>query len=216
MSVATFPETSYTLFAKIHAAVPGQDEAAWTRLADLYVPAMRTFAAIKGAGDRADDIVMVVLAKLVEVLRNGRYDATKGRFHSYLATMIVNEIHMQWRKDDVRRRDAHVSLDELLDETKIAADPQAETPEEQTVARIEESLDADWRRAILASAVEHVLTKTALSALARDVYRLHVQEGRSLEETALKCGTTRNNVSQICSRIERRIAAVGREMVEGM
>ena len=86
----------------------------------------------------------------------------------------------------------------------------------EAVARIEESLDADWRRAILASAVEHVLTKTALSALARDVYRLHVQEGRSLEETALKCGTTRNNVSQICSRIERRIAAVGREMVEGM
>lgn len=193
-----FPETSFTLIAKIKDLPPGQDAAAWTRFWNLYAPAMRAFAVFKGGEAGADDIVMSVLGKLVEVLRSGQYDPAKGAFHSYLATMIYNEVHMQHRKDEVRKKDDHVELDESLAETLVAP-PSAE-------------IDTDWQRAILAAAVEHVLTKTALSERDREVYRFYVQEGHSLDETVAKFRLLRNTVSQIKTRIEKRIAAIGREM----
>ena len=197
--MSTFPETSFTLIAKIKDLARGQDSAVWNRFWDLYAPAMRAFAVFKGAGSNADDIVMTVLAKLVDVLRSGQYQPEKGSFHSYLATMIYNEVHMQRRKDEVRKADSHVPLDEVMQETLAAPGQAPET-------------DVDWQRAILAAAMEHVLTKTALSDRDREIYRFYVQEGHSIDETSEKFHQSRNNISQIKTRIEKRIAASGREM----
>ena len=69
-----------------------------------------------------------------------------------------------------------------------------------------------WNLARHRAAVEHVLTKTALSERDRAVYAFYVQERHSIEETAAKFRLARNNVSQIKTRIEKRIAAIGREM----
>ena len=196
--MSTFPETSFTLIAKIKDLAKGQDSAVWNRFWDLYAPAMRAFAAFKGGDANADDIVMTVLGKLVEVLRSGQFDPAKGSFHSYLATMIYNEVHMQHRKDVVRKTGAHVPIDEAMTEDLVAP---AST-----------DVDVDWQRAILAAAVEHVLTKTALSERDRAVYRFYVQENHSLDETVEKFHLLRNTISQIKTRIEKRIATIGREM----
>ena len=196
--MSTFPVTSFTLISKIKDLPPGEDGAAWARFWELYAPAMRAFATFKGAGANADDVVMAVFGKLVNFLRGGQYDPSKGKFHSYLATMIYNEVHMQRRKDEVRLTDAHVPLDETLVETLAAPSPQAD--------------DSDWQKAVLQAAVEHVLTKTVLSERDRAVYAFYVQERHTIEETAAKFRLTRNNVSQIKTRIEKRITAIGREM----
>lgn len=196
--MSTFPVTSFTLISKIKDLPPGEDGAAWARFWELYAPAMRAFATFKGAGANADDVVMAVFGKLVNFLRGGQYDPSKGKFHSYLATMIYNEVHMQRRKDEVRLTDAHVPLDETLAETLAAPSPHAD--------------DSDWQKAVLQAAVEHVLTKTVLSERDRAVYAYYVQEQHSIEETAAKFRLTRNNVSQIKTRIEKRITAIGREM----
>jgi len=79
-----------------------------------------------------------------------------------------------------------------------------------------DAYEEDWRQAILASAVEHVLTKTALSERDRAVYRAYVQEGRPIAEVAAQFKLSRNSVSQIKTRIDKRIVAVGRELVAGM
>ena len=196
--MSTFPETSFTLISKIRCLAPGEDGAAWARFWELYAPAMRAFAVFKGGAANADDIVMSVFGKLVDVLRGGQFDPSKGSFHSYLAAMIYNEVHMQHRRDEVRKSDAHVPLDETLVESLVAPSTG--------------DVEADWRRAILQAATEHVLTKTALSGRDRDVYRFYVQEQHTIEETAEKFRITRNSVSQIKTRIEKRIAAIGREM----
>ena len=194
----TFPPTSVSLIAKIKDLPPGEDGAAWARFWELYAPAMRAFAVFKGGTSNADDIVMSVFGKLVEVLRGGQFDPSKGSFHSYLAAMIYNEVHMQHRKDEVRKSDAHVPLDETLAERLAAPSPG--------------NVEADWRRAVLQAATNHVLTKTALSERDRDVYRFYVQEQHAIEEVAEKFHITRNSVSQIKTRIEKRIATIGREM----
>ena len=196
--MSTFPPTSVSLIAKIKDLPPGEDGAAWARFWELYAPAMRAFAVFKGGTSNADDIVMSVFGKLVEVLRGGQFDPSKGSFHSYLAAMIYNEVHMQHRKDEVRKSDAHVPLDETLVES-LAAPSTGD-------------VEADWQRAVLQAATEHVLTKTALSKRDRDVYRFYVQERHAIEEVAEKFHITRNSVSQIKTRIEKRIATIGREM----
>jgi hypothetical protein len=48
------------------------------------------------------------------------------------------------------------------------------------------------------------------------VYRAYVQEGRPIGEVAAEFRLPHNSVSQIKTRIEKRIVAVGRELVAGV
>ena len=213
--MSSFPATSVTLIQKIKTLAPGEDGAAWVRFWDAYSLAIRRFAALKGGEANADDIVMTVLGKLVSVLREGQYTPERGAFHSYLATMIVNEVHMQHRKDLVRKTDQHLSIDAPIGGDGDGGDMTlADTL--QTTVTPADMYEDDWRQAVLASAVEHVLTKTALSDRDRAVYRAYVQEGRPIGEVAAEFRLSRNSVSQIKTRIERRIVAVGRELVAGV
>lgn len=212
--MSTFPVTSVTLIAKIQNLAPGEDSAAWVRFWNSYSAAIRQFAAMKGGEENADDIVMQVLGKLVNVLREGKYTPEKGKFHSYLATMIVNEVHMAHRKNMARAGDRKVSIDSSV---KIAGGDDSDTLADTLVAPVEspEQLDEDWRQAVLKSAVEHVLTKTALSDRDRNVYREYALEGRDIGEVAAKYKISRNYVSQIKIRIDKRIVAVGQSLVAG-
>ncbi len=210
---STFPQTSVTLIAKIRDLGPGRDSAEWVRFWDSYSLAIRQFAVFKGGEENADDIVMTVLGKLVDVLRNGQYTPEKGRFHSYLASMIVNEVHMAHRKDLARAGDRKVSLDAR------GSDDEQDGTLADTIAAPEtspDSLDEDWRNAVLKSATEHVLTKTALSERDRAVYRAYALAGRPIDEVSAEFHLSRNMISQIKTRIEKRIVAVGKELVAGM
>ena len=208
--MSAFPVTSVTLIAKIKNLAPGEDSAAWVRFWDTYQGAIRAFAALKGGEQNADDIVMQVLGKLVDVLRSGQYTPEKGKFHSYLATMIVNEVHMAHRKDLVRQKGKSIPIDSPVggEEGKTVADTLAAENNSP------DALDDDWRKAVLASAREHVLMHTALSDRDRNVYRAYALEGEDIAEVAKKFGLSRNSVSQIKTRIEKRIVAAGREMIE--
>ncbi len=208
---SSFPVTSVTMIAKIRDLGPGSDAAEWVRFWNSYSLAIRQFAVMKGGEANADDIVMTVLGKLVDVLRSGQYTPEKGKFHSYLATMIANEVHMAHRKNLARAGDRKVSLDAGVDgsdseDGRSIADTLA-APEAQV------AIDEDWRQAVLKSAVEHVLTKTALSDRDRKVYRAYALEGRPIGDVAAEFGLSRNAVSQIKTRIDKRIVAVGRDLV---
>ena len=188
---STFPQTSVTLIAKIRDLGPGRDSAEWVRFWDSYSLAIKQFAIFKGGKENADDIVMTVLAKLVDVLRNGQYTPEKGAGDRKVSL-------------DAGGGGGDDEQDGTLADTLAAPDTSPE------------SLDEDWRNAVLKSATEHVLTKTALSERDRAVYRAYVVEGRPIEEVSAEFRISRNMVSQIKTRIERRIVAVGRELVAGM
>ena len=64
-----------------------------------------------------------------------------------------------------------------------------------------------WRLARRQAAVEHVLTKTALSEKSKAIYRAYVLEERPIEEVAAAFGVPNNTVSQTKTRVARMIAA---------
>ena len=123
--------------------------------------------------------------------------------------MIVNEVHMAHRKDVARQVDKRIPLDAPIggDDGKTVADTLAASADSP------EQLDADWRKAVLQSAVNHVLMHTALSDRDRQIYRAYALEGEDIGEVARKFGISRNFVSQIKTRIDKRIVAAGREMI---
>ena len=73
-------------------------------------------------------------------------------------------------------------------------------------------IDAKWRLARRKAAVEWALTRTALSAQSKAVYRAYVIEERPIGEVAAEFSIPRNSVSQIKTRVERMIAAIEAEL----
>ena len=204
--MSAFPDTPVTLLARLAAQVTGRsDEAAWVRLFELYEPAIRKFSERHGAGADGEDVAQEIFLKLVGVLRGGGFKVGDGagKFRSYLATLIRHELVSRWRRTRARGGDGLVSLD----------GPGAclDLPVDSETAAV---IDAKWRLARHAAAVEHALTKTALSAQSKAVYRAYVLEERPIGEVAAAFGLPNNAVSQIKTRVERMIAAIEAEYGE--
>ena len=194
--MASFPDTPATLLARIAVEVTGQtDEAAWLRLFELYAPAIQKFAAGLGAHDEAEDVAQEIFLKLVNVLRHGSYRTDAGKFRSYLASMIRHELVGRWRKAQARGVAESIPLGDLEAEPSVP-------PEAAAI------IDAKWRLARHEAAVEHALTKTALSARSCDIYRAYVLEERPIDEVAARFGVTKNHIGQIKLRVGRMIAAL--------
>jgi len=202
--MSTFPDTPATLLARIAVEATGHtDESAWLRLFELYAPAIRKFAEYQGANTDSEDVAQEIFIKLVNVLRNGSYRADAGMFRRYLAAMIRREVVSRWRKAQVRGERVNIPLDAL----DAGAEPSV--PPEQAAL-----IDAKWRLARHEAAVEHALTKTALSARSREIYRAYVLDGRPIEEVAVRFGATKNHIGQIKLRVGRMIAALEAEYAD--
>lgn len=192
--MSKIPDTPVTLIARMAAQATGEDEATWVKFFELYQPVIRHFAEFAGARSDTDDVVQDVMVKLVEVFRSGAYRPEKGRFRAFLATITRREVINRWQKAQVRAADRHVSLNRTTAQ-EIAVQPEAAA-----------MLDAKWRLAQHAAAVEHVLTRTALAQRSKDVYRAYVLEEKPIGEVAKAFGVSRNVVSQTKTRVDAMIA----------
>jgi RNA polymerase sigma-70 factor (ECF subfamily) len=202
--MGAFPDTPVTLLARIAVEATGQrtDEAAWVRLFNLYAPAIRRFAELQGTPSaESEDVTQEIFLRLVAILRGGRYRADAGRFRCYLATLVRNELVSRWRK--VQARAACVPLDAVPDEAIATLPPEAAA-----------LLDAKWRLARHEAAIEHALTKTALSRQSREIYRAYALEGRPIDEVASAFGVSRNVVAQVKTRVNRMVASLEAEYAE--
>ena len=197
--MSAFPETSLTLLKKIAVQVTGEREAAWVRFFGLYEPAIKRFVAYHDSTHDPDDVVQDIFLKLVNVVQSGGYDASKGSFRAFLSTMIRRHLVSLFRKDRARGAGLHVDIDDV--EPSVPAD-------------VAEQIDIKWRMARHQSAIEHVLTKTAISAQSRDIYRVYVEEGRSLDEVAAQFGVTKAVIYKIKSRVEQMAAIIEAEFAD--
>jgi RNA polymerase sigma factor (sigma-70 family) len=190
------PETPQTLLRKIAEFANGDDSAEWTRFVELYEPVIRHYVAAHGGVSESDidDVVQDVFVKLVDVLRRGDYKREKGRFRSYLGTMVRRLLVDLHRRAVSRGEGRILPLDE-----KTAAD------DAMDAATI---VDIRLRAARHAAAVEHVLSRTVLDAKTVAAYRAYVLEGRPAKEVAAAQGLAVNALRQLKYRLDRMISAV--------
>ena len=195
--MSSFPTTSTTLLATLAEIDTGVDQAAWCRFFERYQPVMVEFARAKGAGDDAEDVVQEVLADLVKAFRSGRYVRGKGRFRSYLAKMLRNELINRFRRMKSR---ADGVAEEASAEPRLGVARTPSVPQEADDERA-------WRLANHRAAVEHVLTKTAISEQSRRIYRELLETGDNCAEVARRLGLPAATVRQVKSRVSRMIVA---------
>ena len=191
-----FPATSQTLLQKLAAQITGERESAWVRFFGLYEPAIKRFVTYHDSDHDPEDVAQEIFLKLVNVVKSGGYSPAKGRFRAFLATMIRRHLVSLYRKDQARGAGMFVDIDEV--ELTVPPD-------------VAEQIDAKWRMARHQSAIEHVLTKTAISAQSRAIYRAYVEDEMPLEEVSARFGVTKTAIYKIKSRVEQMAAIVEEE-----
>jgi RNA polymerase sigma-70 factor (ECF subfamily) len=195
--MSVFPMTSMTLLEKIAVEITGEREAAWIRFFDLYTPAIRKFVEWHDSTHDPDDVIQDIYIKLVDVVQRGKYDPSKGNFRSFLSAMIRNHLISLYRKDAARGWGMHVNIDdvEIVDNSDVALE-----------------MDAKWMLARRQSAIEHVLTKTAMTEQTRKIYQAYVIDELPVDEVESRFGVNRNYIYKIKSRIEKMAAIIEREL----
>ena len=196
-SAWSYPETSATLLRTLREARSGVDDVVWVRFVDMYGPVVHHLVRLLSPGISdadTDDAVQDVFVKLVNVLRSGAYDSEKGKFRTYLSTLVRRLLVDRYREAVARRRDRQVELD-AAEQIGIDDDPGA-------------WMDAKWRIACRMAAERRVMEESALAEQSREVWRLLSVEGLSVKDAARRLGIPSNTVSKTKRRIETRIAAV--------
>ena len=196
-----FPDTPKTLIKCIAELRDDNDASEWEKFVEIYTNPLKHFVRLVGPGlspSEIDYAVQDVFVKLVDVLRAERIDRTKGRFRDYLAAMTRRLLIDRYRAELVRPQPvpdcAMTASSEILGSVPAnVIDPGA-------------VLDIKWRLSVHNAAVEHVLTKTAISKQSIAVYR--ALEGLSPKEVARQFGISYDAVKQVKSRIDRAVAAV--------
>ena len=199
--MSLFPPTSLTLLHKLAVEVTGGNEASWVRFFDLYTPAIRRFVEWNDHVHDPDDVVQEVYLKLVEIIRAGKYNPDKARFRTFLALLIRRQLITLYRQDQARHVADRCSIDDLTEELSVPSDQR-------------EKIDLDWAKAKHEAAVEHVLTKVAMKAQSRDIYRAYVIEERSVEDVAAAFGVTPDIIYKVKNRVNKMIEAVEAEYAE--
>ena len=199
--MSLFPPTSLTLLHKLAVEVTGGNEAAWVRFFDLYTPAIRRFVEWNDHVHDPDDVVQEVYLKLVEIIRTGKYNPDKARFRTFLALLIRRQLITLYRQDQARHVADRCSIDDLTEELSVPSDQR-------------EKIDLDWAKAKHEAAVEHVLTKVAMKAQSRDIYRAYVIEERPVEDVAATFGVTPDIIYKGKNRVNKMIEAVEAEYAE--
>lgn len=175
-----------------------EDPVAWREFCDRYEELIRGFARRRGVtGSDADDVLQEVMLALTKAMPGFRYNPDKGKFRSYLKTVVVHAI---FRRSCQNRQPAPLREDE-----SAAGVPAAESAQE-------EAWEQEWRQYHLRTAMRMVRAEFSESDLA--AFDLYVQQQRPAEETARTLGISLDRVYQAKSRIVRRLGDVIAHQVE--
>ena len=197
--MSVFPKTPTALLTRIAADAAGEDEAVWTELVELYQPAMRGFLLKHGARDSdVDDIMQNVFAKLVGILREGKYDKRRGRFRAYLSTLLFHELICGVRKAQAR-----------MEHRRVPVEEDSAVVEPEVFAAVER----EWLAECHVVAVRHVLENTALAETSKAVFRELERTGDTCEAVAKQLGLSAASVRQIKSRVSRMVTALERRLL---
>lgn len=176
-----------------------EDPSAWREFWERYGDLIRGFAKRRGVqGPDADDLVQDVMVALTKAMPGFTYDPTRGKFRSYLKTVVVHAIS---RRVCQNRPVAPLQGDESAAGLTPAADDGQE-----------EAWELEWRQHHLRTGMRAVRAEFGEGDLA--AFDLYVQQQRPAEETAKTLGISVDRVYQAKSRILRRLGEIIAQQVE--
>jgi RNA polymerase sigma-70 factor (ECF subfamily) len=186
--------THVSLLARLH---DGRDTLAWRTFCDRYEELIRGFARRQGVfGSDADDVVQDVMLSLTKAMPGFSYDPAKGKFRSYLKTVVVRAISARSRQNP-----SLVSLHEG------STHPSPASPSDP----VSEPWEVEWRQYHLRQAMKAVRAEFNASDIA--AFEAYVNEGRDAAVVAHELGIKVDSVYQAKSRVLRRLSQAIAEQV---
>jgi RNA polymerase sigma-70 factor (ECF subfamily) len=194
-SVLAHTTTHISLLARL---TEGQDQTAWAEFSERYEELIRSFARRRGlAAADQDDVVQDVMLALTKSMPGFEYDPAKGKFRSYLKTVVMRAISRRWCQN--------AAPGPLVQaESAAGVVPAADDAEE--------TWEAEWRQYHLRTALREVRAQFNQTDLA--AFDLYGRQGRSAPETAQTLGLSLDQVYQAKSRILSALSGVIARQVE--
>jgi RNA polymerase sigma-70 factor (ECF subfamily) len=181
-----------TTHASLLARLSGNaDKAAWVEFHERYADLIRGFARRRGVQPAdCDDILQDVMMSLTKSMPGFAYDPAKGKFRSYLKTVVIHAIVRRscQKKGDVPLESEGAALNDNADEAQ------------------ESQWESEWRQYHLRLAMKTILVefnRADVSAFER--YALGGEDART---TAAMLHLSVEQVFQAKSRILRRLSAL--------
>jgi RNA polymerase sigma-70 factor (ECF subfamily) len=189
------PNTTHvTLLQRVAQA---DDGAAWTEFCERYGPLIRSFARRRHVNSaEIDDIMQDVLLILTKSMQDFVYDPSKGKFRSYLKTLVIRAVY---------RKTFQKKTPILLEDIDAAVDSSGGDPESEAI------WEEEWRQ----HHVRHAMRIIAVEFNEQDqqAFECYGVQGRSAQETAEALKINVDQVYKAKSRILKRLSELIRLQV---
>lgn len=187
--MVTETSTHISLLARVASPV---DADAWRDFCDRYGALIRGFAARRGLqqADR-DDILQDVLMSLRQAMPGFTYDPAKGKFRSYLKTVVLRAVFKRSCQTDPA-----LGLDRIEDLTRAAAGD----------GDVDQQWETEWRQYHLRHAMQAV--QAEFNAADRAAFQAYAIDGQDAPAVAERLGISVESVYQAKSRILKRLSGL--------
>ena len=163
------------------------DQSAWYEFDAIYRPLLFRFARARGLGEtEAEEVAQHCMAAIDRHIGSFEYDPQKGKFKSWLATMLNNRIRNMLRD----RRDVQAATKDLE-----ALREQGDSPEQL--------FDKLWRQEHLKQCLR--LVRSEVEPATFGAFVAYAMEEQPIETVCRQFEMTPNQVHVIKSRMTRRI-----------
>jgi len=180
------PTTHTTLLARLS---EGSDPSAWREFCDRYGELIGRFARQQNLQPTdCDDVLQDVLMALTRSMPKFQYDPTKGRFRSYLKTIVAHAISRK-----ICQKHSDLPLDKIGDGAVSSSDA-------------EQAWEAEWRQYHLRRAMCTI--EAELSPNDRAAFARYALRGEDARKTAESLGLSIDQVYQAKSRILKRLTQI--------
>ncbi|HNO79590.1 MAG TPA: sigma-70 family RNA polymerase sigma factor [Phycisphaerae bacterium] len=190
------PNTTHvTLLERVAKA---DDHAAWTEFCERYGPLIRSFARRRHVrSGEIDDIMQDVLMILSKSMQDFEYDPSKGKFRSYLKTLVIRAVY---------RKTFQKKSPVLLEDIDAAIDPVKDDPETEAI------WEEEWRQHHVRQAMRIIAIE--YNEQDQNAFEYYAVQGRSAQETADELGINVDQVYKAKSRILKRLSELIRQQVD--
>lgn len=182
--------THATLLARL---ADGENATAWSEFCDRYGDLIRGFARRRGLQPAdCDDVHQDVLLRLSKTLPGFRYDTQRGKFRSYLKTIVLHAIF------DRSSQNRDLSAVDLVGVDSLAANA--------ADARDEELWEQEWRRYHVRCAMRVIAVE--FSQRDAQAFQRYALDGADARQVAEELAMSIDQVYQAKSLILRRLTAL--------
>lgn len=167
---------------------------AWRAFFARYEPMLKNYAHRFGIhGDHTQDVIQETLLAVLEGMRKGKYDESRGSLRDWLKGIAVNKIREARRRLNNR-------------EHQVADNPQSTAflncqPDEH--ATLEDAFEQEWQRAVLAESLRRV--RSEVQANTYTAFVRYAIEGQAVDEVTAETGFSREMIYIAKSRIMKRL-----------